>query len=45
MIVDFAIQGGPDGTVVYDATVASDSGGVLRVLLGPDGGILGAQGQ
>ncbi len=44
-IIDFAIQGGPDGTVVYDATVASDSGGVLRVLLGPDGGILGAQGQ
>ncbi len=45
VIVDFAIQGGPDGTVLYDATVASDNGGVLRVLLGPDGQIQGAQGR
>lgn len=44
-IVDFAIQGGSNGTVVYDATVASDAGGLLRVQLGPEGQILGARGQ
>jgi hypothetical protein len=43
VIVDFAIQGGPNGAVVYDATVASDSGGVLLVLLGPTGQVLGVQ--
>ena len=43
--VDFAIQGGPNDTVVYDASIASDGGGVLLVLLGPDGTIQGAQGQ
>ena len=43
VIVDFAIQGGPDGTVVYDSTVASDSGGILLVLLGPTGQVLGVQ--
>lgn len=45
MIVDLAIQGGPNDSVVYDATIASDGGGVLLVLLGPDGTILGAQGR
>lgn len=45
VIVDLAIQGGPNETVVYDATVASEGGGVLLVLLGPDGTILGVQGQ
>ncbi len=45
VIVDLAIQGGPNDTVVYDATIASDGGGVLLVLLGPDGAILGVQGQ
>ncbi|NNE11929.1 MAG: hypothetical protein HKN41_06735 [Ilumatobacter sp.] len=45
VIVDFAVQGGPDGTVIYDATVASENGGVLLVLLGADGQILGVQGQ
>jgi hypothetical protein len=45
VIVDFAIQGTSSGTVVYDATVASESGGVLLVLLGPNGEILGAQAQ
>ncbi len=45
VIIDFAIQGTPTGSVVYDATVASDAGGVLLVLLGPTGQILGAQGQ
>lgn len=44
-LVDFAIQGGAEGTVVYDATVASDSGGLLRVVLGPEGAIQGAQGR
>lgn len=45
VIVDFAIQGGPNDTVVYDASIASEGGGVLLVLLGPTGAILGAQGQ
>jgi hypothetical protein len=45
VIVDLAIQGGPNDTVVYDATIASDGGGVLLVLLGPDGTIRGAQGR
>lgn len=45
VIVDLAIQGGPGDTVVYDASIASDGGGVLLVLLGPDGAIQGAQGQ
>lgn len=44
-IIDFAVQGGPDGTVVYDATVAGTSGGVLLVLLADDGEILGVQGE
>ncbi len=44
-IIDLAIQGGPDDTVVYDASVASDGGGVLLVLLGPDGTIRGVQGR
>ncbi|MEO6652724.1 MAG: hypothetical protein ABIP17_08735 [Ilumatobacteraceae bacterium] len=45
VIVDFAIQGGPDGTVIYDVTVATTSGGVLLVLVAPDGTIQGAQAQ
>jgi len=44
-IIDLAIQGGPNDTVVYDATIASESGGVLLVLLGPTGRILAVQGQ
>ena len=44
-IIDFAIQGTPSGSVVYDATVASVAGGVLLVLLGPTGEILGVQAQ
>ena len=44
-IIDLAIQGGPNGTVVYDASVASESGGVLLVLLAPTGRILAVQGQ
>lgn len=43
VIVDFAIQGTQSGSAVYDATVRSNSGGLLRVLLGPTGQILGAQ--
>ena len=42
-IGDFAIQGGPDGTVIYDASVISDVGGTLRVLLGGEGEILGVR--
>lgn len=44
-VIDFAIQGGPNGTVVYDATIASSAGGVLLVLLGPNGDIRAVQGQ
>ncbi len=44
-IIDFAIQGTPSGEVLYDAVVASDSGGVLLVRLGPTGQILGVQAQ
>ena len=42
VIVDFAVQGS-EGGPVYDATVASDSGGVLLVLLGADGRVLAVQ--
>lgn len=45
VIIDFAIQGTPAGSAVYDATVASDAGGVLLVLLGAGGQILGVQAQ
>ena len=45
VIVDLAITGTSGGSVIYDATVASESGGVLLVLLGPGGQILGAQAQ
>ena len=44
-IIDLAIQCGPDGTVIYDASIASEAGGVLLVLLGPDGSIRAVQGQ
>ncbi len=39
-IIDLAIQGGPEDGVIYDASIASDAGGVLLVLLGPTGAIL-----
>ena len=42
-IVDFAITGGPDGSVIYDASVQSAQGGVLLVRLGAQGQILGVQ--
>jgi hypothetical protein len=42
-IVDLVIQGGPDGAVIYDATVSSEAGGVLLVLLAADGTVLGVQ--
>lgn len=45
VIVDFAIQGGPDGAVIYDVTVATEGGGVLLVLVAPDGTIQGVQAQ
>ena len=43
VIVDFAIVGAAAGSVLYDATVASEAGGVLLVRLGPEGRILGVQ--
>lgn len=45
VIVDFAIQGGPDGALLYDATVATEGGGVLLVLVAADGTIRGVQAQ
>ncbi len=43
-IVDFVVQGAPDG-VLYDATIVSDAGGVLLVLLSGDGEVLAVQAQ
>jgi len=45
VIIDLAIRGTAGGGVLYDATVASDAGGLLLVLLGRDGRILGVQAQ
>ncbi len=42
-ITDLVIQGGPDGSVVIDASIVNDRGGRLLVLLGADGTILGVQ--
>jgi len=44
-IVDFAIVGAGDGSAIYDATVQSESGGVLMVLLTGSGDVLGVQAQ
>ena len=44
-IIDFAIQGNGSGGVVYDATVASDAGGRLLVLLSRNGRVLGVQAE
>ena len=44
-IIDLAVTGGPNDTAIYDATIASTSGGVLLVLLGRSGEILAVQGQ
>jgi hypothetical protein len=41
-IIDLAIRSEGD-TVLIDSTVASEEGGVLLVLLGPEGAILGTQ--
>jgi hypothetical protein len=45
VIIDFAITASGSGAVLYDATIASESGGILLVLLGSDGRILGVQAQ
>lgn len=44
-IIDLALQGSAGGGVIYDASIAGDNGGVLLVLLGPDGSIRAVQGQ
>ncbi len=44
-IVDFATVGAGGDDVVHDATVQSDSGGVLLVLLAADGEVLAVQAQ
>ena len=41
LITRFVIVGGPGGAVQYAATVLSEQGGQLDVLLGPDGTIQG----
>ena len=38
-VVLFSIVGGPGGAVQYAATVRSDAGGTLEVVLGPDGAV------
>jgi hypothetical protein len=40
-IVQFVIVGGPGDAVQYSAFVTSEEGGVLDVLLSPDGAVLG----
>jgi hypothetical protein len=40
-ITQFVVVGGPGGAVQYSAAVTSSEGGVLDVLLGPDGAVLG----
>lgn len=40
-VTQFVIVGGPGGVVQYSAFVASSAGGVLDVLLGPNGEVLG----
>ena len=40
VITQFVVLGGPDGTVRYEATVLSEQGGTLSVVLGPHGEIL-----
>lgn len=42
VLIDFAITGSANG-VLYDTTVASSEGGVLLVLLGPDGEVKAVQ--
>ena len=41
-VTQFVVVGGPGGAVQYSAFVASSAGGVLDVLLGPDGAVLSA---
>ena len=40
-VTQFVVVGGPNGAVQYSAFVVSSEGGVLDVLLGPDGTVLG----
>jgi hypothetical protein len=40
-VTQFVVVGGPGGAVQYSAFVVSSEGGVLDVLLGPDGAVLG----
>ncbi|HEX4982694.1 MAG TPA: hypothetical protein VFV63_13400 [Ilumatobacteraceae bacterium] len=40
-ITQFVVVGGPGDAVQYSAFVTSSAGGVLDVLLGPDGAVLG----
>jgi hypothetical protein len=44
-IVDLAIVGAGEDGVLYDATVRSTEGGVLLVLLGPDGEVRAVQAE
>jgi hypothetical protein len=42
-VTQFVIVGGPGDVVQYSAYVASSAGGILYVLLGPDGTVLGVE--
>ncbi len=42
-VTQFVVVGGPGGAVQYSAFVVSSEGGVLDVLLGPDGAVLGVE--
>ena len=42
-VVDLAVSGGPDGSVIVDLTVRSERGGEILVLVRPDGTVLGVQ--
>ena len=42
-IESLSVEGGPDGTVRYVASARSEEGGVLDIVLGPDGAILSVE--